>query len=36
MRPSEVQIVVVGDADVIGPPIEALGLADVEVQGRSE
>jgi len=31
IRPSEVQIVVVGDADVIGPPIEALGLGVVEV-----
>ena len=36
MRPNEVQIVLVGDADVIGPPIEALGLAQVEVVGREE
>jgi zinc protease len=36
MRPHEVQIVLVGDADVIGPPIEELGLAQVEVVGREE
>lgn len=31
IRPEEVQIVVVGDADVIGPEIEKLGLGVVEV-----
>lgn len=31
MRPHEAQIVVVGDADVIGPAIEGLDLAPVEV-----
>lgn len=34
MRPNEVQIVVVGDADVVGGDLEALGLADVEVVVR--
>ena len=31
MRPSEAQVVVVGDADVVGPPLEALGLGAFEV-----
>ena len=34
MRPSEAQIVVVGDADAIKQPLEDLGLAKVEVVGR--
>ena len=33
MRPDEAQIVVVGDAEAIGPPLEELGLAAVEVVG---
>ncbi|MDH3207731.1 MAG: insulinase family protein [Gemmatimonadota bacterium] len=31
MRPNEAQVVVVGDADVVGPPLEALGLGPFEV-----
>lgn len=31
MRPDEAQIVVVGDADVVGPPLEDLGIGAVEV-----
>ncbi|MDA0328686.1 MAG: pitrilysin family protein [Gemmatimonadetes bacterium] len=31
IRPDEVQVVLVGDADVIGPPVEELGLGPVEV-----
>ena len=31
MRPDAAQIVLVGDADVVGPPIEALDLGPVEV-----
>lgn len=33
MRPEEAQIVVVGDADVVGPPLEELDLGPVEVRG---
>ena len=33
MRPSEAQIVVVGDAEVVGRPLEELGLGAVEVVG---
>ncbi len=36
MRPEEAQIVIVGDADVVGPQMEELGLASVEVVGREE
>jgi zinc protease len=32
MRPSEAQIVVVGDADVVAPTLEALGVGPVEVR----
>jgi zinc protease len=31
MRPNEAQIIVVGDADVVGDPLRALGLGPVEV-----
>jgi zinc protease len=31
IRPAEAQIVLVGDADVVGPPLEELGLGAVEV-----
>jgi hypothetical protein len=33
MRPSEAQIVVVGDADAVLQPLEELGLAPVQVVG---
>jgi zinc protease len=37
MRPEEAQVVVVGDADVVGPPLEALGLGAFEVvRGQPE
>ncbi|MGD8288229.1 MAG: pitrilysin family protein [Gemmatimonadota bacterium] len=32
MRPNEAQVTVVGDADVVGPPLEELGLGAVEVR----
>jgi zinc protease len=32
VRPEEAQIVVVGDADVVGPPLQALGLGAFEVR----
>jgi predicted Zn-dependent peptidase len=31
IRPEEVQIVLTGDADVVGPELDALGLAAIEV-----
>lgn len=33
MRPAEAQVIVVGDADVVGSPLEKLGLGSVEVRG---
>ena len=36
IRPGEAQIVVAGDADVIGPPIDALGLGPMEVVAAEE
>lgn len=35
IRPEEAQIVLVGDADEIGPPVEALGLGPLEVTAAS-
>ena len=35
IRPQEAQIVLVGDADEIGPPLEALGLGPLEVTPAS-
>jgi zinc protease len=32
MRPAEAQVVVVGDADAVGGPLEALGLGPVEIR----
>jgi zinc protease len=32
VRPAEAQVVVVGDAEKVGPPLEALGLGPVEVR----
>jgi hypothetical protein len=31
MRPGSAQVVVVGDADVVGPPLEELALGPFEV-----
>ena len=36
MRPAEAQIVVVGDADAVGPALEALEVGPVEVRGADD